>query len=93
MFSDAFSVGSRLYCWKMKPTLSRRSRVSCFSESRVMSTSPMKACPALSRSSPAAHCISVLLPEPDGPMMAVNLAGSKPTVTPLRALTSASSLP
>ena len=25
MFSSAVSVGSRLNCWKMKPTLSRRS--------------------------------------------------------------------
>ena len=72
MFSSALSVGSRLNCWKMKPTLSRRSRVSCFSLSVVMSTSPIHADPLLSRSRPAAHCISVDLPEPDGPMMAVN---------------------
>jgi hypothetical protein len=93
MFSSALSVGSRLNCWKMKPTFSRRSRVSCFSFRVVMSTSPIHADPLLSRSRPAAHCISVDLPEPDGPMMAVNLARSKPTVTPLSARTSASPWP
>ena len=31
MFSSAVSIGSRLNDWKMKPTLSRRSCVSCFS--------------------------------------------------------------
>ena len=93
MFSLALSVGSRLNCWKTKPILSRRSSVSCFSVSRVMSTSPMNACPELRRSSPAAHCMSVDLPDPDGPMIAVNRPGSKPTVTPSSARTSASPEP
>ncbi len=41
MFSRAVSVGIRLNVWKMKPTFSRRSTVSSFSESVVRSTSPM----------------------------------------------------
>jgi len=31
MFSSAFSVGTRLYAWNTKPTLSRRSNVRRFS--------------------------------------------------------------
>ena len=39
------------------------------------------------------QCISVDLPEPDGPMIAVNLARVKTTLTSVRARTVASSLP
>ena len=35
----------------------------------------MYTAPDVSESRPARQCISVLLPEPDGPMMAVNLLG------------------
>jgi hypothetical protein len=70
-FSAAVRVGSRLNAWKTKPTLSRRSRVSCFSDRLLSSVSPMKMRPVVIRSSPARQCISVDLPEPDGPMMAV----------------------
>ena len=37
----------------------------------------MKAVPEVSESSPAMQCMSVDLPEPDGPMMAVNCAGGE----------------
>ena len=50
----------------------------------------MKASPDVSRSSPATHCMSVLLPEPDGPMMAVNCWAGNDTVTPASAWTSVS---
>ena len=36
-----------------------------------ISSSPMKACPEVGASSPAMQCISVDLPDPDGPMTAV----------------------
>ena len=39
------------------------------------------------------QCISVDLPEPDGPMIAVNRLGSNPTVTPSSARTSVWPLP
>ena len=39
------------------------------------------------------HCISVDLPEPDGPMIAVKAPAAKATSTPSRARTSASPLP
>ena len=71
MFSRALSVGTRLYDWKMKPTLSRRSCVSWRSLSVERSVVPMNTWPDVSVSRPATQCISVDLPEPDGPMMAL----------------------
>ncbi len=71
MFSIAFSVGIRLYDWKTNPILSRRTTVSSFSETAVMSMSPRSTRPAVTRSSPARQCSNVDLPEPDGPMIAV----------------------
>ena len=52
----------------------------------------MYTAPEVSESRPARQCIRVLLPEPDGPMIAVNLPASKATVTPSRARTSLSPL-
>jgi hypothetical protein len=54
MFSSAVSVGSRLNAWKMKPTLSRRSRVRPLSSSVLISVSPIHARPPLRR--PARPC-------------------------------------
>ena len=72
MFSIALRVGTRLNAWKMKPRLSRRSRVSRLSSRADRSTSPMNTEPEVAVSSPAMQCISVDLPDPDGPMIAVN---------------------
>ena len=55
--------------------------------------SPMYTAPDDSVSRPARQCISVLLPEPDGPMMAVNCSAWNATVTPSRARTSLSPMP
>ena len=71
MFSSAVSVGSRLNCWKMKPTCSRRSFVSAASDRPVSSVSPTNTSPRVTVSRPARQCMSVDLPEPDGPMIAV----------------------
>ena len=71
MFSLAVSVGTRLYAWNTKPMRSRRSRVRSSSDSALRSWSPMNTSPDVSESSPAMQCMSVDLPEPDGPMMAV----------------------
>ena len=46
--------------------------MSCASFMRVTSSPPMWTVPSVGRSSPASRCISVDLPEPDGPMIAVN---------------------
>jgi hypothetical protein len=53
----------------------------------------MNVAPEVRVSSPARQCSSVDLPEPDGPMMAVNLPVSNDTVTPSSALTCASPVP
>ena len=53
----------------------------------------MYTAPDVSVSSPARQCIRVLLPEPDGPMIAVYLLCSKATVTLSRATTSLSPRP
>jgi hypothetical protein len=93
MFSKAVSVGTRLNVWKTNPTRSRRSRVSCRSSRRVRSTSPTSTRPASTVSSPAMQCMSVDLPEPDGPMTAMNPPRGMPTVTASSAITLASPLP
>ena len=53
----------------------------------------MKVAPEVKLSSPARQCSSVDLPEPDGPMIAVNLPVSNDMVTPSRARTWASPMP
>jgi len=73
MLSAAVRAGSRLYAWNTKPTRSRRSRVSRRSGSVVISVPPIHTCPPSALSSPAMQCISVDLPDPDGPMMAVKV--------------------
>ena len=93
MFSSAVSVGMRLYCWKMNPSRSRRSSVRCVLSRVDSSVSPTNAWPDVRRSRPATHCMSVLLPEPDGPMIAVKRRDGKSTVTPARACTAASPSP
>ena len=87
MFSSAVSVGTRLYDWNTNPTRSRRSAVSAFSSSVVRSVSPMKTLPSVIESNPARQCISVDLPEPDGPMIAVNRARAKSALTASSATT------
>ena len=49
--------------------------------------------PAVSLSRPASVCSSVDLPEPDGPMIAVNSLWAMSTLTPSRARTAASPWP
>ena len=53
----------------------------------------MYTAPSLSESRPARQCSSVDLPDPDGPMIAVNRPGSNAIVTPSRAWTAASPTP
>ena len=83
MFSSAVRVGTRLKDWKMKPTRSRRTIVSCFSDRPVSSTSPIHVSPEVSRSRPAMHCIRVDLPDPEGPMIAVKAPVAELDVDPV----------
>src|SRR4051794_4162939 len=93
MFSAAVNVGMRLNAWNTKPMRSRRSFVSFFSFNAPSSTSPIHTVPLVSESRPASACISVDLPEPEGPMIAVNREVANSTVTPSRARTAVSPLP
>ncbi len=93
MFSAAVMVGSRLNDWKMNPIRSRRRSVSPLSSSVLMSVSPRNTWPDVGWSSPASMCSSVDLPEPDGPMIAVNSPAARPTLTLSSAVTAASPVP
>src|SRR5690606_13236414 len=86
-FSQAVSVGSRLKNWKTKPTLWRRNSACRSSGSRPIS-SPWKVMdPESGVSSDRSRCSSVLLPEPEGPMIEVNSPGSIRRSTPSSART------
>ena len=96
MFWPAVRVGTRLKAWKMKPMCSRRNSV------RALSFRPKSSVPPIRMevagfgsgvSRVAMVCISVDLPEPEGPIIAVNLPCSKSTETLLRAWTVASPMP
>ena len=93
MFSAAVSIGSRLKNWKMKPMWSRRSFVSSVSSRSLMSTPATVTSPEVGLSSPARMCMSVDLPEPDGPMTAVRRPSAMSTETPRRASTAVSPSP
>jgi hypothetical protein len=93
MFSSAVSVGTRLNAWKMKPMRSRRSCVSwrSFEPADVDVADRDRA--RRQRVEPGDACMSVDLPEPDGPMMAVKRPESNSTLMPSSARTSASPRP
>ncbi|EHM28809.1 hypothetical protein SPW_2769 [Streptomyces sp. W007] len=86
-FCSTVSEGNRLKAWKTKPRRLRRSSVSSFSFIPVISVPPSRTDPADGRSSPAAHWRKVDLPEPDGPMIAVNVPRGRARSTPARACT------
>ena len=92
-FSTAVSVGTRLNCWNTKPISRARIRVRSPSDMRVASRPPNDSSGAGPWfwsglwSSPS-RCIRVLLPEPDGPMIATSSPASIETSTPRRAWTS-----
>src|SRR3954452_19714100 len=77
----------------MNPTLSRLSRVNSLSLNPVNSTSPTNTDPPDAESNPAAQCINVDFPDPDGPMIAVYSPFAKATVTSSNATTRVSPTP
>src|SRR5919201_3866477 len=93
MFSSAVSIGSRLKNWKMKPILLRRNHVRSLSSSSVITVPSIATDPEVGLSRPARMCISVDLPDPDGPMIAVSFPRSTSSETPLRACTAVSPSP
>ena len=82
------SAGTRLYAWKMKPTCSRRNSVRRRSEYPDRSWPPIMTRPVVGVSSPEAQWRKVLFPDPDGPMTAVKVPGSRRRLTPRSACTS-----
>ena len=82
MFSSAVSIGSRLKDWNTKPTLRRRRSVSSLSFSFAISVPPICTLPEEGWSRPARMCMSVDLPDPEGPMTAVSWPCGNSTVIP-----------
>src|SRR5207237_2315819 len=78
---------------KTNPTCSRRSRVRARSGRPDSSARPILTEPEVGVSSPARQCMSVDLPDPDGPMIAVNSAVANWTVTLRSARTAVSPEP
>ena len=85
--------GSRLYAWNTNPTRSRRSLVSCRSLRGESSVPPIQICPLVTASSPAMQCISVDLPDPDGPITAINEPAGMSKLTASSAVTAAGPCP
>ena len=86
-FCQTVNAGSRLNDWKTKPIRSRRSSVSLRSLSPASAWPSMETLPDVGRSSPAAQCRKVLLPDPDGPITAVKVPGANFIEIPSRAVT------
>ena len=93
MFSSAVSIGRRLKNWKTNPMWLRRSFVSSESLSVVISVPAIVTEPLVGLSRPARTCISVDLPEPEGPMTAVSRPRGTSTETPRSASTAVSPSP
>ena len=93
MFSSAVSIGSRLKNWNTKPMWRRRSFVSAVSLMAPRSWPATRTRPQVGRSSPASRCMSVDLPEPDGPMIAVRRPAAMSSDTSSSASTVASPSP
>ena len=74
MFSSAVSIGSRLKNWKTKPMWrAPQLRQVGVGERRDRRCPRSRPSPLVGLSRPARMCMSVDLPEPDGPMTAVSL--------------------
>ena len=86
-FSTPERTGIRLYDWKMKPILSARKRVRRRSDMPLMASPATYTSPPSTSSRPERVLSSVVLPQPDGPMMATISPRSMPRSTPLSACT------
>src|SRR5579883_276383 len=88
MLARAVSVGSKLNFWKTKPILWRRTAVNSASVMSAISLPSMRTLPAVGFVIAPRICISDDLPQPDGPMIAVNSPSRTRMLTPRRASTS-----
>src|SRR3954468_19524922 len=92
-FSSAVSIGSRLKNWNTKPMWRRRSIVSLRSSSVVISSPAIVTDPLVGLSSPARMCMSVDLPEPEGPITATSSPAATSSETPRSASTAVAPSP
>src|SRR3989441_3366381 len=69
-FSTAVNTGSRLYVWKTKPIRRERYRLFALSSIEASETRSMRTSPEVRSSRPEKQFRSVVLPHPDGPMIA-----------------------
>ena len=93
MFSKPVRVSSRLESWKMKPKSSRRNFASWRRDMPVMSRPPTMMWPLVTVSMVDTQFSSVVLPEPEGPMMPTNSPAATSKETPARAWVTESRLP
>ena len=85
MFSRQVSVSSRLEFWKTKPSSSRRKSAKARDFSFVTSCPLIKTVPEVGASMVAMQLSSVVLPEPDAPMMPTKSPFSADRLTPASA--------
>ena len=83
-FWNAVSTGIRLYIWKTNPTWRARHVVSLRADIRVISSPATVTLPSEGTSSPPSKFSSVVLPEPLGPMNAMNSPASTSRLSPWR---------
>ena len=93
MFSKAVRVSSRLQSWKIKPSRSRRNRVSSFPFRRVSSRPSTRMEPEVGLSMVDTQFKRVVLPEPEAPMMPTYSPASRDRSTPSRARVAAPRFP
>jgi len=87
-FSTAGSSGSRWPAWNTNPKSWRRSTLRSRSDIRARSRPRHVTDPPLAVRIPASTCSSVVLPDPDGPMIATLSPGATVRVTPPSGATS-----
>ena len=93
MFSKAVRVSSRLQSWKIKPSRSRRKRVSSLPRNLVSSCPSTWMEPEVGRSMVEMQFKRVVLPEPEAPMIPTYSPAARDRLTPSRARVAASRRP
>ena len=93
MFSSMVRVSSRLKSWNTKPSRSRRNLASSISDKSAALTPSRRIFPALMTSMVEMQLSRVVLPEPEGPMIARNSPASTSKLTRSSALVTLFLLP
>src|ERR1022692_1123889 len=88
-FSSAVRCGIRWNCWNTNPTVSARKRASSARVKVEVSTESMRTTPSVAWSRQPRIFSSVVLPDPDGPMIAIHCPASATRLTRSSAFTGA----